>query len=121
MPTTVRFASEALAATSLKERSAVVVGSKASLSAAGVYDLCRYAARALQHGERAVALRGEPAPEPAGTDLLSWRRWAISPAGEVTQASFTECVAALDADSPDSVALVGKCASLACLPARCSR
>ena len=65
MPTTVRFVSEALAATSLKERSAVVVGSKASLSAAGVYDLCRYVARALQHGERAVALRGEP----AGTDL----------------------------------------------------
>jgi hypothetical protein len=43
MPTTVRFVSELPAGASLRERSAVVVGSKESLSAAGVYDFCKYA------------------------------------------------------------------------------
>ena len=41
MPTTVRFVAEVPAAGSLKERAALVIGTKASLSAGGVFSICK--------------------------------------------------------------------------------
>ena len=70
-----------------QERAGVVVGSKASLAASGVFGYCQA---------------------------------AISPAGEVAAAAFELAVAELS-DAAEHVPLAGKRASLACLPAACSR
>mmetsp|Transcript_75568 Transcript_75568/g.122745 ORF Transcript_75568/g.122745 Transcript_75568/m.122745 type:complete len:503 (-) Transcript_75568:224-1732(-) len=55
------------------------------------------------------------------TNVFQYCKAAISPAGEVSETDFDDAVGSLDSDSAEHLPIVGKWASVACLPVTCSR